>query len=92
MWRHPITKRQVKVLEEDWGVCEESVDLHEDENDGWFELLRPQEKELACGDGKCSQSTNCLFQTCPELSLLSRHVSRVSNASNIVPSPEFLPC
>jgi len=50
MWRHPITKRQIKVLEEDWGVCEESVDLHEDENDGWFEVLRPQEKELACGD------------------------------------------
>jgi len=50
MWRHPITKRQIKVLEEDWGVCEESVDLHGDENDGWFEVLRPQEKELACGD------------------------------------------
>jgi phosphopantothenoylcysteine decarboxylase len=50
MWRHPITKSQIKVLEEDWGVREESVDLHEEENDGWFEVLRPQEKELACGD------------------------------------------
>ena len=48
MWRHPITKRQIKVLEEDWGICEESVDVEEDE--GWFEVLRPQEKELACGD------------------------------------------
>lgn len=50
MWRHAITKKQIKVLEEDWGVCEESVDLHREENDGWFEVLRPQEKELACGD------------------------------------------
>lgn len=50
MWRHPITKSQIKVLEEDWGVREESMGLHEEENDGWFEVLRPQEKELACGD------------------------------------------
>jgi phosphopantothenoylcysteine decarboxylase len=50
MWRHPITKSQIKVLEEDWGVREESMDSHEEENDGWFEVLRPQEKELACGD------------------------------------------
>jgi phosphopantothenoylcysteine decarboxylase len=41
MWRHPITKRQLKVLEEEWGV---------EEQDGWFEVLRPMEKELACGD------------------------------------------
>ena len=50
MWRHPITKSQIKVLEKDWGVRDESLDLHEEENDGWFEVLRPQEKELACGD------------------------------------------
>jgi len=50
MWRHPISKRQIKVLEEDWGICEEGVDLHEDGGDRWFEVLRPQEKELACGD------------------------------------------
>ena len=36
MWRHPITKRQMKVLEEEWGQ--------------WVEVLRPVEKELACGD------------------------------------------
>ncbi|KAI9698222.1 MAG: hypothetical protein M1836_004224 [Candelina mexicana] len=42
MWRHPITKRQIKVLEEDWGVQEDSL--------GWFEVLKPIEKELACGD------------------------------------------
>ncbi|KAI9751528.1 MAG: swr complex subunit [Chaenotheca gracillima] len=40
MWRHPVTRKQIKVLEEEWGVRE----------DGWFEVLRPIEKELACGD------------------------------------------
>ncbi|KAI9835828.1 MAG: hypothetical protein M1837_003577 [Sclerophora amabilis] len=40
MWRHPITKKQIRVLEEEWGV----------EVDGWIEVLRPVEKELACGD------------------------------------------
>ncbi|KAM3072951.1 hypothetical protein ACMFMF_007275 [Clarireedia jacksonii] len=45
MWRHPITKRQIAVLEDDWGVVGD-----EKEGDGWFEVLRPQEKELACGD------------------------------------------
>lgn len=42
MWRHPITKRQIKVLEEDWGV--------QGGEQGWFEVLKPIEKELACGD------------------------------------------
>jgi phosphopantothenoylcysteine decarboxylase len=50
MWRQPITKTQIKVLEKEWGVCEESADLHDVEDGGWFEVLRPQEKELACGD------------------------------------------
>jgi phosphopantothenoylcysteine decarboxylase len=40
MWRHPITKRQIKVLETEWGV----------DGAGWVEVLWPQEKELACGD------------------------------------------
>jgi len=30
-----VTDRQVRVLEEEWD---------------WFEVLRPQEKKLACGD------------------------------------------
>lgn len=46
MWRHPITKRQIRILEEEWAVS--SGD--ETKSDGWFEVLRPQEKELACGD------------------------------------------
>lgn len=40
MWRHPITRKQIKVLEQEWGDGEE----------GWITVLRPMEKELACGD------------------------------------------
>jgi phosphopantothenoylcysteine decarboxylase len=40
MWNHPVTARQLRVLEGEWGI----------ENGGWFEVLRPQEKTLACGD------------------------------------------
>lgn len=43
MWRHPVTRKQIRVLEEDWGVGG-------DEDEGWVEVLRPVEKELACGD------------------------------------------
>ncbi len=42
MWRQPITKKQIKVLEEDWGANADA--------DGWIEVLRPIEKTLACGD------------------------------------------
>ncbi len=40
MWMQPATRKHVKVLEEEWGV----------EHGGWFEVLHPMEKELACGD------------------------------------------
>jgi phosphopantothenoylcysteine decarboxylase len=43
MWRHPVTRKQIKTLEEEWGTDTE------DEN-GWITVLRPMEKELACGD------------------------------------------
>ncbi|KAF5564779.1 phosphopantothenoylcysteine decarboxylase [Fusarium napiforme] len=39
MWNHPITARQLRVLEEEWGG-----------ENGWFEVLRPISKNLACGD------------------------------------------
>ena len=42
MWRHPVTRKQIQVLEEDWVVDEE--------HNGWIDLLRPVEKTLACGD------------------------------------------
>jgi phosphopantothenoylcysteine decarboxylase len=52
MWRHPVTDRQIKVLEEEWGGT--GKDEHGEgqiglEN-GWVTVLRPIEKELACGD------------------------------------------
>ena len=56
MWRHPITGRQIRVLEEDWG----SVRYGEHEGgDGvgqtglvnrWVTVLRPTEIKLACED------------------------------------------
>lgn len=49
MWRHPVTARQVRVLEGEWGV-KDGEGEGEGEEDGWFEVLRPMEKELACGD------------------------------------------
>jgi phosphopantothenoylcysteine decarboxylase len=39
MWAHPVTQRHMSALDE-WNV----------ENGGWVEVLRPIEKELACGD------------------------------------------
>ncbi|KAK2625266.1 hypothetical protein QTJ16_005635 [Diplocarpon rosae] len=44
MWKHPITGRQIGVLEEEWGVEGGG------EGGGWFEVLKPMEKELVCGD------------------------------------------
>ena len=46
MWVHPVTAQQVRVLEKDWGV--QAVDNTVQR--GWFEVLRPIEKTLACGD------------------------------------------
>ncbi|CAG7558877.1 unnamed protein product [Fusarium equiseti] len=39
MFTHPITATQLKVLEKDWGG-----------ESGWFEVLQPIAKSLACGD------------------------------------------
>ena len=36
MWKHPITKQHIKLLEGEWG---------------WIKVLKPVEKELACGMG-----------------------------------------
>ncbi|KAK0654683.1 Protein SIS2 [Lasiodiplodia hormozganensis] len=40
MWEHPVTSKQIRVLEEEWGIT----------NGGWVEVLRPIEKTIACGD------------------------------------------
>ncbi|KAM5350236.1 hypothetical protein ACJ41O_006741 [Fusarium nematophilum] len=39
MWNHPITAKQINTLETEWGG-----------ENGWFEVLRPISKGLACGD------------------------------------------
>ncbi len=44
MWAHPITAKQIRLLEEEWGVNGVNPD------EGWIEVLRPQVKTLACGD------------------------------------------
>ncbi|KAI1085014.1 flavoprotein [Whalleya microplaca] len=46
MWRHPVTARHLRVLEQEWGVKQDG----DNSDDGWFQVLRPQQKELACGD------------------------------------------
>ncbi|KAI0152859.1 flavoprotein [Xylariaceae sp. FL1272] len=58
MWRHPVTGKQLRILEEEWGVQKSQTgtdgESHSqstgEEGDGWFEVLRPQSKALACGD------------------------------------------
>ncbi|PYH92647.1 flavo protein [Aspergillus ellipticus CBS 707.79] len=48
MWRHPVTGKQIRVLQEEWGVRR---DEETGEETGWFEVLPPQaSKVLACGD------------------------------------------
>ncbi|EER26034.1 hypothetical protein D8B26_003646 [Coccidioides posadasii str. Silveira] len=43
MWKHPLTESQIKTLERGWNV-------DSTEGKGWITVLRPMEKELACGD------------------------------------------
>lgn len=43
MWRHPVTEKQLKILQEDWGY----TDLNPE---GWVTVLSPIVKSLACGD------------------------------------------
>lgn len=41
MWSHPVTGKHLSTLQDEWGV---------EKAGGWFEVLRPMEKMLACGD------------------------------------------
>ncbi|EGP83030.1 putative phosphopantothenoylcysteine decarboxylase, partial [Zymoseptoria tritici IPO323] len=41
MWNHPVTSSHMAKLEGEWNV---------DREGGWVEVLRPVEKNLACGD------------------------------------------
>lgn len=42
MWSHPVTAKQIAILEDEWGVG--------NGKGGWIEVLRPMEKTMACGD------------------------------------------
>ncbi|KAI6363727.1 hypothetical protein MCOR25_005793 [Pyricularia grisea] len=46
MWRHPITAKQIRTLEKDWGAGS----TQGEGDGGWFEVMPPQEMKLACGD------------------------------------------
>ncbi|KAK5993044.1 putative thymidylate synthase [Cladobotryum mycophilum] len=51
MWLQPVTANHIRVLEEDWGVKNEDEAMTiEPAKQGWFEVLKPIEKALACGD------------------------------------------
>ncbi|KAM5455587.1 putative phosphopantothenoylcysteine decarboxylase [Microsporum audouinii] len=43
MWRNPLTNRQVETLDTSWGFQPET-------GGGWVTVIKPMEKELACGD------------------------------------------
>ncbi|PKS08076.1 hypothetical protein jhhlp_006688 [Lomentospora prolificans] len=58
MWMHPVTSKHIHVLQDEWGVRQSGRSEAEVRKDGhaiaprtgWFEVLRPVEKALACGD------------------------------------------
>ncbi|KAK0671812.1 putative Phosphopantothenoylcysteine decarboxylase [Cercophora samala] len=52
MWRHPITAKQIRTLREDWGIKETLLDPTGAARliDGWFQVIPPISKTLACGD------------------------------------------
>lgn len=43
MWFHPITAKQLAILNDEWGVNSRN-------NEGWVSVLHPVDKSLACGD------------------------------------------
>lgn len=48
MWRQPVTRRQITMLTDEWGVKDGKG--KDGSEEGWFEVLSTIEKELACGD------------------------------------------
>jgi len=46
MWMQPITAKQIRVLEEDWGIHVDDEDVKKQDepaSQGWFEVFRPIE-------------------------------------------------
>lgn len=51
MWRNPITEKQIRVLTDEWGVKEEEHAAGQMRSiTGWFQVIMPISKTLACGD------------------------------------------
>ncbi|GAB1315072.1 hypothetical protein MFIFM68171_05282 [Madurella fahalii] len=51
MWRNPITNKQIRVLSDEWGVKEDlGMAGGARPITGWFQVLTPISKALACGD------------------------------------------
>lgn len=48
MWRQPVTAKQMRVLNDEWGV--KDGESEREISEGWIEVLPTIEKELACGD------------------------------------------
>ncbi|KAJ4302299.1 hypothetical protein N0V88_002442 [Collariella sp. IMI 366227] len=58
MWRNPITMKQIRTLKEDWGVREERHEAGQVRSiTGWFKVITPISKTLACGDTGDGQFT-----------------------------------
>lgn len=49
MWLHPVTAKQIRVLQEEWGVKEDGDDANKTDplaSEGWFEVIKPIEVSL----------------------------------------------
>jgi phosphopantothenoylcysteine decarboxylase len=69
MWMNPVTAKQIKMLGEEWGVA----------HGGWFEVLEPVIKTLACGDngvGAMTQWTNIVARIEEILELGDKKLSK----------------
>lgn len=95
MWTHPVTEKQIRVLEDEWGVDRGGGNSSSNGNGisgsrssddpsypsrtdamvrtGWFKVLRPERKMLACGDvgdGAMREWTEIVLEIEQELGLV----------------------
>ncbi|EAQ85843.1 hypothetical protein CHGG_07096 [Chaetomium globosum CBS 148.51] len=58
MWRNPVTNKQIRVLTDDWGVKEKATGPASETRSiiGWFKVITPISKTLACSDTGDDQS------------------------------------
>jgi phosphopantothenoylcysteine decarboxylase len=68
MGKHPVTRKQIKTLEVEWGSGTEGG--------GWITVLRPMEKELACGD----VGDGAMKSWSEIVSIIEEHIAAVEKA------------